>query len=107
MMTTAEKVALVETLAGALTEAQKELLPGLCLGAEAGLREQLRPGARGYEEVLDYAAVLTVAGWMQAGLPEAFTAGDFSVRQKGSGLETMALGLLRPWLAEGFAFCGV
>jgi len=61
----------------------------------------------GYEEVLDYAAVLTVAGWMQAGLPEAFTAGDFSVRQKGSGLETMALGLLRPWLAEGFAFCGV
>lgn len=100
-------MALAEMIAGALTEAQKALVPGLCLSAEMGLREQLRPGAAGYEAVLEYAAVLTVAGWLQAGIPEQFTAGDFSVRRGGTAPERMALELLRPWLAEGFAFCGV
>ena len=107
MMTTAEKLALVELFAGTLTEAQKALLPELCLGAETGLREQLRPGAAGYETVLEYAAVLLVSGWLQAGLPESFRAGDFTVRYSGSESERLALDLLRPWLAEGFAFCGV
>ncbi len=107
MMTAAEKTSLVELLAGTLTEAQRALLPGLCLTAEAGLRAQLRPGAEGCEEVLDYAAALTVSGWLQAGTPEQFTAGDFTLRRGGSKPEQMALALLRPWLAEGFAFRGV
>lgn len=106
-MTAAEKVALAEQFAGPLGEGLRQLLPELIQGAETGLREQLRPGARGYEAVLEYAAVLAVSGWLQAGLPEQFTAGDFSVRREGSQWERMALELLRPWMAEGFAFCGV
>ena len=107
MMTAEEKTALVQMLVGSLSQAQLALLPSLCQGAQAGLREQLRPGATGYEEVLDYASVLLVADWVQGGVPEKVTAGDFSISRSAGVHTKTALGLLRPWLVEGFAFRGV
>mgnify|MGYP004697188701 FL=1 len=51
-MTAAEMVALAKGLAGSLPKAQEELLPALCEAAEAGLRQQLRPGAADFEQAL-------------------------------------------------------
>lgn len=106
-MTAAEMAALAEGLAGTLSPAQRDLLPGLCRAAEAALRQSLRADATGYEEALGYAAAWTALGQLRAvsGEPERFTAGDFSVtRGSADALEQKALALLAPYLAEGFAF---
>ena len=106
-MTVAEMVALAKGLAGSLPKAQEELLPALCEAAEAGLRQQLRPGAADFEQALGIAAVMAALGQLRAldGEPERFTAGDFSVTMgRQNSLCAQAQALLRPWMAEGFAF---
>ena len=75
--------------------------------AEAGLRQQLRPGAADFEQALGIAAVMAALGQLRAldGEPERFTAGDFSVTMgRQNSLCAQAQALLRPWMAEGFAF---
>ena len=105
------------SLAGELSEEQRETLASLCRAAEAELNGRLRPDVTA-EDCIDafvpaaaWTALAHFSGGSDSGVPASFRAGEVSVTYRSAApaaLLDQAERLLAPWLTDGgFAFRGV
>ena len=107
-------------LTGPLEETQQELLRLLCGAAASSLALRLKEGLRPQDCAQDFVTAASLYALAALGssreepLVEEFKAGDLTVRQSSEArkdpshaLQQQADALMKPYLADSFAFVGV